>query len=428
MSRVWIDTNLVHRTAQHVAAAQNRFGSTWTTLSGALAPTAGMAGNPGKDQAAAEFIAAYTPAAQAAWQGFAALHRSTGDMSRGLTQTVNNHTRADQHSVIGSGFSMVPRQPSFRDQLLGFVVSGPLNVAAPPTAAGPGKPPPRSLLETLTGISFDPLDIAQHWPTGDSYALATAATAWQAANTSLLDVRGRLATEVTAVTGHSDAPDIDAFDGYWRRLYGNASDTLLNALPQLCAGMASACRQYGAAVLESQIRVNDAAPNPIAAVFELAALRAAIAAAAGKLLQTVGAITVGVLANHLITSVTTGTATATAPNLRILHAETEQEGAPPTYEPGGKHGSNTRQTSRGPNSAEPTDGQEALDNSAPLGENTTRRVGVDKEHGEIVVLDETHPGKSIYHGHVREWDELTDKMKNALKRAGLVDKKGRILK
>lgn len=134
-----------------------------------------MAGNPGKDEAAAKFTAAYTPAAQAAWRGFAVLHKSIGDMSRGLTQTANNHSKADHHSVIGGRFSV------------------------------------------------------------------------------------------------------------------------------------------------------------------------------------------------------------------------------------------------------------ALENSVPLGENTTRRVGVDKENGEIVVLDETHPGKGVYHGHVRSWEELSDKMRNALRRAGLVNKKGKIL-
>lgn len=119
--------------------------------------------------------------------------------------------------------------------------------------------------------------------------------------------------------------------------------------------------------------VNSAAGNPIAAVAEAAALRAAMAAAAGRLLQTVGAISAGALAGHLVTSVVTGA--THAPNLRILEAETEDERK---YEAGGKHGSTQRPTSRGPNSAEPADGQEALDNSVPLGENTTRRVGVTK--------------------------------------------------
>ncbi|WP_171063966.1 hypothetical protein [Actinomadura soli] len=54
-------------------------------------------------------------------------------------------------------------------------------------------------------------------------------------------------------------------------------------------------------------------------------------------------------------------------------------------------------------------------------------MGVDKENGEIVVLDKTHPYGKEYHGHVRNWDDLRDEMKNALRRAGLVSKKGKIL-
>jgi hypothetical protein len=64
---------------------------------------------------------------------------------------------------------------------------------------------------------------------------------------------------------------------------------------------------------------------------------------------------------------------------------------------------------------------------ASLGENTTRRVGVDYAEGQFVVFDETHPGKGIFHGHVRTWDELRPEMQNALIRSGYTNRKGRIL-
>lgn len=76
--------------------------------------------------------------------------------------------------------------------------------------------------------------------------------------------------------------------------------------------------------------------------------------------------------------------------------------------------------------AQPTNGRLALDQSVQLSETTTRRIGVDKVSGEIVLFDETHPGKCIFHGHVRTWDELTNKMQSALYKAGLTDLKGRI--
>jgi hypothetical protein len=43
---------------------------------------------------------------------------------------------------------------------------------------------------------------------------------------------------------------------------------------------------------------------------------------------------------------------------------------------------------------------------------------------EFVVLDKTSDG--LYHGHVRSWGELDQKMQAILRKAGLVDKKGNI--
>jgi uncharacterized protein RhaS with RHS repeats len=77
----------------------------------------------------------------------------------------------------------------------------------------------------------------------------------------------------------------------------------------------------------------------------------------------------------------------------------------------------------------PTNGQAALDNSIQVKNTSPRRVGVDVTNREIVVLDRTQTfpnGVEEYHGHVREWDDLHTDQQNALKDAGLVDKKGKI--
>ena len=77
----------------------------------------------------------------------------------------------------------------------------------------------------------------------------------------------------------------------------------------------------------------------------------------------------------------------------------------------------------GRKSAAPQDGQFALDNSVPIGSNTSRRVSIDKD-GNFVVLDQTSEG--VYHGHVRSWNGsddlkgLTQEMKNALYDAGYI--------
>ncbi|RBP35334.1 RHS repeat-associated protein, partial [Roseimicrobium gellanilyticum] len=82
----------------------------------------------------------------------------------------------------------------------------------------------------------------------------------------------------------------------------------------------------------------------------------------------------------------------------------------------------------------PADGQGALDFSFPVSENTTRRIGVDTAHNQLVVFDRTQNvtrgGRTVggeYHGHVRTWDELSSPMQKALSDYGVsVSKKGEI--
>ncbi|BCJ52199.1 hypothetical protein Asp14428_36740 [Actinoplanes sp. NBRC 14428] len=108
-----------------------------------------------------------------------------------------------------------------------------------------------------------------------------------------------------------------------------------------------------------------------------------------------------------------------------------------TYKPGGKHGSESRSTSRGENSAEPKDGQGALDNSVQVKPTSERRVGIDPSNGDAVILDQTLKEpcgcttpdgyNEVFHGHVRT-DLDTDKgmakartaLRNAIK-AGLIE-------
>jgi hypothetical protein len=73
----------------------------------------------------------------------------------------------------------------------------------------------------------------------------------------------------------------------------------------------------------------------------------------------------------------------------------------------------------------PSDGQRALNRSVQVKDTSPRRVAYDKESGEFVVLDKD--GEGSWHGHVREWDEMPQDMKNALIDAGVVDRKGRPL-
>ncbi|MCK6550789.1 hypothetical protein L6R52_33435 [Myxococcota bacterium] len=92
-----------------------------------------------------------------------------------------------------------------------------------------------------------------------------------------------------------------------------------------------------------------------------------------------------------------------------------------TYELNPKHGT----VDRGQASRAPTNGQAALDNSHRIKETSTRRVGVDPKTKEFVVFDEHLGGK--FHGHVRAWEDLTSEMQNTLRRAGLVNGRGKPL-
>ena len=72
-------------------------------------------------------------------------------------------------------------------------------------------------------------------------------------------------------------------------------------------------------------------------------------------------------------------------------------------------------------SPRPINGQAALDNSIQISPNAPRRIGV--SNGQFVVLDQTSVG--IFHGHVRTWNELTNKMQSVLYKWGVVTKNGK---
>ena len=85
----------------------------------------------------------------------------------------------------------------------------------------------------------------------------------------------------------------------------------------------------------------------------------------------------------------------------------------------------------GNKSPKPTNGKEVLNNSVPVKNTSKQRVGVDKTTGEYVVFNRTDKG--TYHGHIRNWkgnnsEALTQEMKNALEKAGIINKKDKILK
>ncbi len=149
-----------------------------------------------------------------------------------------------------------------------------------------------------------------------------------------------------------------------------------------------------------------------------------LALASGGVVASAGAVSVSAAAGQAAV----GTAAIASGALLAAAAEGASGGSPPDgggprYEPSPKHGP----TQRGDVAAAPRDGQAALDRSVQVKPTSARRVGVDPANQEIVVLDETYPGQQVFHGHVRSWSELRPAMQAALRRAGLVDARGRII-
>ena len=73
-------------------------------------------------------------------------------------------------------------------------------------------------------------------------------------------------------------------------------------------------------------------------------------------------------------------------------------------------------------SAKPIDGQTALDNSVQVKSTSPTRIGI--SNNQFVVLMQTRPG--LFHGHVRQWGELTIDMQHALINSGFTNWKGKI--
>jgi RHS repeat-associated protein len=76
----------------------------------------------------------------------------------------------------------------------------------------------------------------------------------------------------------------------------------------------------------------------------------------------------------------------------------------------------------------PSNGQAALDNSSQVKESSPRRIGVDIENNELVILDRTQVTPNSdeeYHGHVRCWCDLHTDQQNTLRRAQQVTSKGK---
>ena len=90
----------------------------------------------------------------------------------------------------------------------------------------------------------------------------------------------------------------------------------------------------------------------------------------------------------------------------------------------GKYESNLKHDFAGRNvSPQPSNPISVLEDSVPLGGNSSGRIGYDSLTKEIVVF-QNHFGDS-FHGYVPQWSDLTQRQKNALIKAGLFKPNGK---
>ncbi len=107
----------------------------------------------------------------------------------------------------------------------------------------------------------------------------------------------------------------------------------------------------------------------------------------------------------------------------VKDASSEKKAGPNgTYQDAPYHGTKDNSVK----SKKPKNGQDALDNSVPIGGDSDGRIGISEQ--EFVVLSPTRKEIELFHGHVREWKDLNQGMKNALYKSGKTNLKGKIFK
>lgn len=414
-----------YRVAQDFVAGQKQALGIYVDLNDSLNLLTGAAGD---DDPAKKFATSYTPAVQNVYNGLMRVYGLLGNTGQGLAMTANNHLTADADSAgqpPGQGFPPL--------------VSG--------TASAPAEPP-QILGQGDTGIRNSLAHfVLPFYPNADVPKMGLVSNAFTKARDALNNLAGDMNSRLSSLTGNNTGEDLDALTAFWQRVTGAKDGTLLSSLPQTCDALSHACDDYISEVERTRFKIHDivqglgeqlAATTTIALIGSLIFTPLAgglIEAAGGAGELAVATVEMGAIFADLVAALGAAPALAAAAEaggaLTVAIKNTpdpnvsEVDAAGLRYEPSPKHGP----TQRGNIAPAPKDGQTALEHSAQIKPTSTRRVGVDAKNNEIVIFDETHPGTGVFHGHVRSWDELrTDPViQNALKRAGLVDSRGRII-
>ena len=230
-ARVDITPDSVQQAALNFATGQQHLADAWMRLKSGLDANTGMAGTGGPAKA---FTAKYDPALKTIWKGFDSGIIHLGGTSKGLTQTANNHLKADHHSQAGKHRSGPEKLPFAQ-------VYPSMSMGAPGSAMGQGT------------AGMGPL--AKLWPNASVSGLAAAATVWRAAAHEIHAVGDWLHWTIGTITDTSSGHDIDAMFGYFEKIWTPAGGGLLGELEGACTAMAGACDQYASKVTSARTKM-----------------------------------------------------------------------------------------------------------------------------------------------------------------------------
>lgn len=230
-ARVDITPASVQQAAANFATGQQHLADAWMRLQVGLDANAGMAGTGG---AAKALALKYDPALKTIWKGFGSGVIHLGGTSKGLTQTANNHLKADHHSHADPHGS--PERFSFARVYPNMSMAEPGSVVG---QGGAGLPGP----------------LAKLWPNASVAGLGAAASVWRAAAKEIQAIGEWLHWSIGTVTDTSRGHDIDAMFGYFEKIWTPAGGGLLGKLQDACTAMASACDQYASKVRAARTKM-----------------------------------------------------------------------------------------------------------------------------------------------------------------------------
>ncbi|ORB90173.1 ADP-ribosyltransferase [Mycobacterium persicum] len=223
MTTLAVDPAALDGAGAAVVAAGENLGAVTSTLTGALAGSAGMAGD---DPAGAQFGRAYDETAATVLQAMAVMRNGLCNLGDGVRMTAHNYSVAEAMSDVAGRAAPLP-------------VPQPTSCAAAnsaPSAIGNGDSAP-------AGWGWVAPYIGMIWPNGDSGKLRAAAAAWRNAGTQFA------VAEIHATAGPMNAiraqqlPEAGLIEGAFSDAYSSAT-----AIVGQCQTIATGLDKYAAKI------------------------------------------------------------------------------------------------------------------------------------------------------------------------------------